>query len=164
MHAARNGTAQELSLVSRPQELNRSPHPHARESKIVLDSGFHARGFRIPGTSFQSLSVALRLWIPIVSRTSDSLSCIPNSKLQDSGCHKQTFPGFRIPQANFSRIPDSTSKILPDSTFQKQNFPLLRLPQAKFSPIEDFTSKIFPDSGFHRENFYKQKFHGFPIP
>ena len=140
----------------------------------MLDSEFHARGFRIPGTSFQSLSVALRLWIPIVSRTSDSLSCIPNSKLQDSGCHKQTFPGFRIPDSTNKLFPDSgfhkqtfpgfqiphfKSKIFPYYGFHKQNFPRLRISQAKFSRIPVSTGKIFPHSGLH-----KQKFHGFPIP
>ena len=43
------------------------------------------RGFRIPGTGFQSLSVELGIWIPIVRGVSDSLSCIPDSKTQDSG-------------------------------------------------------------------------------
>ena len=42
------------------------------------------RGFRIPGNGFQSLSVELGLWIPIVSGIPDSLYCIPNSKAQDS--------------------------------------------------------------------------------
>ena len=124
----------------------------------MLDSGFHALGFRIPGTSFQSFSVGLRLRIPIVSRISHSLSCIPNSKPQDSGFHKQNFPdsgnhkqnfpGFRIPQANFSRILDSTSKIFPDSGFYKQNFPGFRIPQTKFSRIPDSICKSFMDSGF----------------
>ena len=38
--------------------------------------------------------------IPIVSGIPDSLSCLPDSKAQDSGCHKQRFPavsGVRIP-------------------------------------------------------------------
>ena len=54
-------------------------------------------GFRIPGTGFQYLSVELRLLIPIFSGIPDSLSCIPDSKTQDSGFHKQNFLGFRIP-------------------------------------------------------------------
>ena len=36
-------------------------------------------------------------WISIVSGIPDSLSCIPDSKAQDSGLHKQNFLGFRIP-------------------------------------------------------------------
>ena len=36
------------------------------------------RGFRIPGTGFQSFSMELGFWIPIVGGISDSLSCIPN--------------------------------------------------------------------------------------
>ena len=31
------------------------------------------------------------------SRVPDSLSCIPNSKAQDSGFHKKKFPGARNP-------------------------------------------------------------------
>ena len=87
------------------------------------------------------------------------LGCIPNSKAQDSGFHKEKFPRFRIPQAKFSRIPDATSKTFSDSRFQRQTFPGFWNQQAKFSRIPDCTSKTFPDSGFH-----KQKFHGFRIP
>ena len=43
-------------------------------------------GFWIPSRGF---------WIPIVSGIPDSLCCIPGSKVQDSGFHKQKFPGFR---------------------------------------------------------------------
>ena len=42
-----------------------------------------------------SLSVELRFWIPIVSGIPNSLSCIPDSNAQDSGFHKQKFPGFQ---------------------------------------------------------------------
>ena len=45
------------------------------------------RGFQIPGTGFQSLSVELAFWIPIVNGIPDSLSCIPDSKAQDSRFH-----------------------------------------------------------------------------
>ena len=55
-------------------------------------------GFRIPGTGFQSLSRELGFWIPIVIGIPDSFSCIPDSKTQDFGFHKQNFLGFRIPQ------------------------------------------------------------------
>ena len=55
-------------------------------------------------TGFQSLSVELRFWIPIVSEISDFSSGIPDSKAHDSGFHKQIFPGVRIPQAKISRI------------------------------------------------------------
>ena len=37
------------------------------------------------------------LLIPLVIGIPDSLSCIADSKAQDSGFHKQNFPGFRIP-------------------------------------------------------------------
>ena len=52
---------------------------------------------QIPGTDFQFLSVELGFWIPIVSGIPDSLSCIPDSKAQDFGFHKQNFYGFRNP-------------------------------------------------------------------
>ena len=55
-------------------------------------------GFQIPGTVFQYLSVELGFWTPIVSGIPDSMSCIPDSKIRDSGFHiKQNFSGFRIP-------------------------------------------------------------------
>ena len=74
-----------------------------RESKIVLDSGFHA------DSGFQSLSLELGFWIPVASAIMDSLSCIPDSKIQEYGFYMQIFPGFRIPETKISRIPDSTS-------------------------------------------------------
>ena len=33
-------------------------------------------------------------WIPIATRIPDSLSCIPDTKAQDSRFHKQKFPEF----------------------------------------------------------------------
>ena len=40
--------------------------------------------------------MVLEFRIPIVSRIPDSLSCILDSKTQDSGFHKPNFPGSRI--------------------------------------------------------------------
>ena len=57
------------------------------------------RGFRIPGTWSQSLSVKAGFWIQIVSRIPDSLSCTPESKAQDYGFLKQNFPQFRNPNS-----------------------------------------------------------------
>ena len=54
-------------------------------------------GFRIPGTGFRSLLVKFGFWIPIFSRIPDSLSCIPDTKAQDSRFHKKIFPGVRNP-------------------------------------------------------------------
>ena len=60
---------------------------HAVDSRFhVLDSGFFVS----------------EIWIriPIVSGIPDSLSCLPDSKAQDSGFHKQKFhavSGIRIP-------------------------------------------------------------------
>ena len=62
-------------------------------------------GFRIPGTGFQSFSVELGFWIPIINGNLDSLKCILDSKAQDSKFHKQNFPCF----------PNSTVKNFPNS-------------------------------------------------
>ena len=48
-------------------------------------------GFRIQGSWFHSLSVELGFWILILSRILDSMSCIQDSKAQDSGFHGQKF-------------------------------------------------------------------------
>ena len=81
--------------------------PHVRESKELLDSGFHAvdSGFHLLDS--RSFSVELGFRIRIVSGIPDSYTCIPDSKAQDSGFHKQKFPRFRIPNAKISRIPES---------------------------------------------------------
>ena len=50
-----------------------------------------------PDSGFQSL----------VGSVLDSLSCIPDSKAQDSGFHELNFPRFRIPHAKILRISES---------------------------------------------------------
>ena len=75
-----------------------------REYKTVLDPGFQRREFRIPDTGFQSLTVELGFWIPIVSGIPDSFSCISDSTALDSRSHKQNFRRFWIPQAKISRV------------------------------------------------------------
>ena len=81
--------------------------PHVRESKTVLDSGFHAVDFGSQLLDSRSYTVELGFQIPIVGGIPDSDSCIPDSKAQDSGFHKQKFPRFRILHAKISRIPES---------------------------------------------------------
>ena len=71
------------------------PHPHLRESKIVLDSGFHAvdSGFQ----ALYSRFLVSGTWIPIVSG-------IPDFYAQDpwfSTPSYSSISGFRIPQAKF---------------------------------------------------------------
>ena len=78
-----------------------------RESKQVLDSGFHAGDF-----GFQALDSSLCQWnLDFGFQSlwdSDFLSCFRDSKAQDSGSHKQSFPReLRIPLAKISRIPES---------------------------------------------------------
>ena len=97
-------------------------------------------GFRIPGTGFQVFFSGT--WIPVVNG-------IPDSKAQDSGFNRQTFPRFWIPHAKMSKIPDSTCK----------NISRFRIPKAKISKIPDSTCKNFQDSGLHT-----QKFPRFRIP
>ena len=71
----------------------------ARESKTVLDSGFHAvdSGFQLLDS--RTLSVELGFRIPISSGIPDSQSCIPGLKAQ----------------RKIARIPNSTSKNSPNS-------------------------------------------------
>ena len=57
------------------------------------------RGFQISGSGLKSLSVQLEFWISIVSGIQVFLSCIPDSKAQDSTLHRQSFPGFRNPDS-----------------------------------------------------------------
>ena len=56
-----------------------------------------------------SLSLELGFLIPIVSGIPDSLSCIPDSKAQDSDSTSKKFPAYPIPQAESLgfRNPDS---------------------------------------------------------
>ena len=63
----------------------------------ILGLWIPCSGVRIAITGFQSLSVELGFWIPIVSWIPDSYNCIPDYKAQDSEFHKQKFPGFRNP-------------------------------------------------------------------
>ena len=69
-----------------------------RESRTVLDSGFHA-----VDSGFQLLDSSLCQWNldsgfhSLVGFRIPCLSCIPDSKTQDSRFNKQTFPGFRNP-------------------------------------------------------------------
>ena len=73
----------ELSIVS--PRIN-----DVRESKTVLDSWFQV-------LDSKSSSVELAFWIPVVCGIPDSLSCIPDSKSQDSGFHEQLYPRNQIP-------------------------------------------------------------------
>ena len=67
-----------------------------------MDSGFQLLDSR-------SFSVELGFRIRIVSGIPDSYTCIPDSKAQDSGFHKQNFQ---------------------DSVFHKQKFPGFRNPDS----------------------------------
>ena len=73
---------------------------NGKRPKTVLDSRFHAvdSRFHVLDSGFFVSEIWIR--IPIVSGIPDSLSCLPDSKAQDSGFHKQKFhavSGIRIP-------------------------------------------------------------------
>ena len=99
-----------------------------KESKQVLDSGFHAWDF-----GFQALDSSLCQWnLDFGFQSlwdSDFLSCFRDSKAQDSGSHNQSFPReLRFPRAKISRIPESKfpfigqmplDKVLPGEYFSQ---------------------------------------------
>ena len=58
---------------------------------------------RFPGTGFQSLTVELGFRIAIVSGIPDSLSCIPDSKAQDSAYStSKNFP--KVPHMELHKL------------------------------------------------------------
>ena len=64
------------------------------------------------------ISVELGFWIPIVSGILDSLSCISDSKAQDSGFHISKFPEFWIPDSwKVGRLNQNPSKVAPKAKF-----------------------------------------------
>ena len=69
-----------------------SVSPYVRESKSVLDSGFHTMdsGFFVTGTLIPDSD---RQWDP------DSLRCISDSKDQDSWICKQNISRIPLPEA-----------------------------------------------------------------
>ena len=56
-------------------------------------------GLRIPGIDSGSLTVGLRFTNPVVSGITDSLSCIQDSKVKDSGFQKHKFRGILNPDS-----------------------------------------------------------------
>ena len=63
----------------------RSPHVEGIQDSL-MDSGPHAVDCGFHVLDSRLFSVQVGLWIPIVSAIPDSLSCILDSKSQDSGC------------------------------------------------------------------------------
>ena len=72
--------------------------PHVRESKTVLDSGFHAvdSGFKVLDS--RSFSVEFRFRIPY------AVFRIPKSRILDSSCKNFSDSGIRIPLHNILRV------------------------------------------------------------
>ena len=84
------GTTRPLSLgFWTPRRRFRIPGIGFQSLSVELGFWTPRHRFRIPGIGFESLSVELAFWIPIASGIPDSLSCIPDSKAQDSEFHKQ---------------------------------------------------------------------------
>ena len=75
------------------------------------------RGFRIPGTGFQSLPVERGFWIPIASGIPDSMSCTPDSKTHGSRFSKQTFPGFLYMGRQISRHDLDRARLVSNAYF-----------------------------------------------
>ena len=104
---------------------------HVRESKTVLDSGFYVTdsGFQVLYSTI-NLSAELGFWIQMASGISDSFSCFPDSKAQDSGFHKQNFsnceirilPKFGWLQLYRSISMDNISMVGTELTFFAKNF------------------------------------------
>ena len=67
----------------------RKEAPHVRVSKTVFDSGFNAVDFGF---------LLLDCGFFVSGFRVQNVSGIPHSKAQNTGFHKQKFPGIRIPQ------------------------------------------------------------------
>ena len=92
-----------LRLTPSPSNIRRAPRkreklPHVRESKTVLDSGFHAMdsGFKVLVS--RSFSVEFRFRIPY------AVFRIPKSRILDSSCKNFSDSGIRIPLHNILRV------------------------------------------------------------
>ena len=83
--------------------------PHVRESKIVLDSGFHTVDSELQELAWIPVFVS-GTWIPVFSGIPDSLSCIPDSIAHYSGFYKEIFSGLRIPYMGYRRARALTFK------------------------------------------------------
>ena len=68
--------------------------PHVKDSLVFWIPRPRSQ---IPGTGFRSLLVKFGFLISISSRVLYPLSCIPDSKAQDSRFHKKKSPGFWNP-------------------------------------------------------------------
>ena len=86
------------------KECNQDTEMLTRHSQDSPGFWIPRRGFRIRGTGFQYLSVELGFWIPIVSGIPDSLSCIPDSKTQNSGFHKPNFFSYPYKHIRYTYV------------------------------------------------------------
>ena len=145
--------------------------PLERESKTVLDSGFHPLdpAFKVLDSRFQSV-VRFRIpWFVFHISTPKILEST-NKYFRDSEFHKQKFPGFQNPRQSW--ILDSSPYIL-DSRYGILYSLSVEL-GFRISIVDGILDSLScipdsnaQDSGFHKSNFpdsrfHKQKFPGFP--
>ena len=125
---------------------------HVRESKTVLDSGFHA-----VDSGFQTLAVDLTFWIPIVSGIPDSLSCIPDSTSKifpgkTFGFHEQNISGLQQWDSGFLELYSGFhQQIFPEKTFgfHEQNISRFQPPRViVFVSLYDAVSRTPIDVHF----------------
>ena len=102
----------DLSALQHIKSANNSPH--GMESITILDSSFHSgdSGFQVLDSGFWILCQWKLLncildssgwWDP------DSLSCVPDSKAQDSGFHEITFLDSGLHEQNCSGFRNTDS-------------------------------------------------------
>ena len=105
-----------LNSMSKATQPSPSQPPCKRKRQDSHGFWISRCGVQIPGTKFQSLSVKLRFWIPIVSGILDSLSNISNYKAQDCGFHKQK--NSRIPEFGFPNTGRQTTLLVTSYQFR----------------------------------------------
>ena len=135
-------------------------HLNVRGIQDCLGFQIPCHRFQIPRTEFQSLLVGLGFRTPIVSE-------IPNSKVHDSGFHRQNFSGFRIPRTKLLGFRNPRAKLL---GFRNPRAKVLgfRIPRAKLLGSRNPKGKLlgfripranFSDSGIQEQNFSHTGFH-----
>ena len=147
--------------------------PLERESKTVLDCGFHPLnpGFKALDSRFQSV-VQFRIpWFVLRIPKPKIPESTNISRILDSGFHKQKFPGFQNPRLSW--ILDSSPYILDSRYWILYSLSVELGFRSIASGILDSLSCIpdskAQDSGFHKWNFpdswlHKQNFPEFPNP
>ena len=107
------GSARVLEIFPFPLKKKKK---RASSTRDVITNSPQVRESNSLGLCLDSTQWILdsRYWflVIIISEIPDSLSCIPDSKDQVSGYHKQIFPAFQTKKKNFPRFrnPDSLTE------------------------------------------------------